>query len=67
MTGVAHVLKPGGLFVSMTFNQPHFRRPLLQATGALHVKLQHKKELGFKECFVFHMTHPVCPVQAPLE
>ncbi|PWN98828.1 S-adenosyl-L-methionine-dependent methyltransferase [Tilletiopsis washingtonensis] len=28
--GVLHVLKPKGVFLYLTFGQPHFRRPLLQ-------------------------------------
>lgn len=30
---VARVLKPGGLFVYITWRQPHFIRPLLQREG----------------------------------
>ena len=30
---VKKVLKPGGLFISITFTQPHFRVPLLASQG----------------------------------
>ncbi|XP_030832553.1 EEF1A lysine methyltransferase 4-like [Strongylocentrotus purpuratus] len=32
LTQVSRVLKPGGYFLSITFSQPHFRRPLLART-----------------------------------
>ena len=33
LTEVKKVLKPGGLFISITFTQPHFRVPLLASQG----------------------------------
>ena len=58
VNGVAHLLKPHGVFVSITFEQKQFRRPLLEAPRALDVRLHKFVELGFKECYVFHLTHP---------
>ena len=57
--GVRHLLRSGGVFISMTFNQPHFRKPLLAACGALAVKQHKHVELGFKDCYVFHLTVPM--------
>lgn len=31
LQGVHRVLKPNGIFISITFGQPHFRRPLFDA------------------------------------
>ncbi|XP_043708778.1 EEF1A lysine methyltransferase 4 [Telopea speciosissima] len=31
LQGVHRVLKPGGIFISISFGQPHFRRPLFEA------------------------------------
>ncbi|KAJ6827183.1 methyltransferase-like protein 13 isoform X1 [Iris pallida] len=31
LEGIHRVLKPGGMFVSISFGQPHFRRPLFEA------------------------------------
>ena len=33
MRGVQHVLKPGGLFLSLSFSQPHFRKQYLGEEG----------------------------------
>ena len=54
LQGVAHVLRPGGVFFSYTFNQPHFRRPLLQASDALFdIELKREVDIGMQQCFVF--------------
>ncbi len=58
VTSVRHVLKADGVFVSMSFNQPHFRKPLLSASGALSVSLHHHTELGFRDCFIWHLRVP---------
>ncbi|BGP43346.1 hypothetical protein JCM10450v2_007496 [Rhodotorula kratochvilovae] len=46
---VVRVLKPDGIFLYLTFGQPHFRRPLLQREGWT---LQHL-ELGFGFAYYF--------------
>lgn len=57
LRGVHHVLNPaGGVFFSYSFNQPHFRKPLLQALpDKLSVAMTRSVELGFKEVFVFEL------------
>ena len=55
MTGVRRLLKPGGLFVSMTFAQPHFRKPLLAAPACMSVAIHRHVEIGFRDCYIFHL------------
>ena len=61
VTGVAALLAPAGVFVSISFEQKQFRRPLLEASHALVVRLHRYLEMGFKEVFVYHMTLPKEP------
>lgn len=37
---VYRILKPGGVFLWVTFRQPHFMRPLLSADGLFDLDLQ---------------------------
>lgn len=54
--GVARVLKPGGLWLYITWRQPHFLRPLLQREGIwdLEVEVLNPDDGGF-EYFGFVM------------
>lgn len=40
MDQVARVLKPGGLFIHITFAQPHFRRQFLESAGCFDVQVK---------------------------
>ena len=45
---VKNVLRPGGVFISFTFTQPHFRVPLLASQGlgwSIQVNINHKYQL----------------------
>ena len=62
--GVAAVLRPGGVFLQLSFSQPHFRRQFIVAGGALEVAAVHKVDTGLGYHF-FVARHMGATVAAP--
>ena len=55
--GVHEILKDGGVFISISFDQPHFRKKYFsQLDEKFDINLKHKIEIGFAECYVYIFT-----------